>query len=127
MVKLPGRIVVKRGARNLGTADHRNSTAAPSQFAQALAPPLPSVLSLRSNSRLGFPGEPVLVGATPYKLQAASTRGSKGSLALKAGEPRDISANQGCNALGPSLVRSHPTVTPTETAASKRPNGEISA
>ncbi len=73
MVKCPGRIVVKRGARYFGRADHRNSTAAPSQFAQALAPPLPSVLSLRSNSRLGIPGEPALVGATSYKLQAAST------------------------------------------------------
>ncbi len=74
LVKLPDRIVVKRGARNLETADHRNSTAAPSQVAQALAPPLASVLSLRSNSRLGIPGEPALIGATSYKLQAASTR-----------------------------------------------------
>ena len=73
MVKLPGRIVAKRGARNLGMSDHRNSTAAPSRFAQALAAPLPSVLSLRSNSRLGIPGEPALVGATSYKLQAAAT------------------------------------------------------
>ncbi len=77
MLKLPGRIFVKHGARYLGRADHKNSTAAPSQFAQALAPPLPSVLSLRSNSRLGCPGEPALVGATSYKLQAAPTFKSK--------------------------------------------------
>ncbi len=77
MVKRPGRIFVKRGARYLGRADHRNSTAATSQFAQALAPPLPSVFSPRSNSRLGVPGEPALVGATSYKLQAAPTFKSK--------------------------------------------------
>ncbi len=77
MVKLPGRKFVKRGARYLGRADHRNSTAATSQFAQALAPPLPSALSPRSNSRLGFPGEPALAGAASYKLQAAPTFKSK--------------------------------------------------
>ena len=69
MVKLPGRIVVKRGARYLGKANQRNSTAAPSQLAQAFAFPLPSAVSLRSNSRLGFPGEPAL-----YKRRAASAR-----------------------------------------------------
>ena len=77
MLKLPGRIFVKHGARYLGRADHKNSTAAPNQFAQALAPPLPSVLSPRSNSRLGCPGEPALVGATSYNLQAAPTFKSK--------------------------------------------------
>ncbi len=77
MVKLPGRIFVKRSARYLGRADHKNSTTAPSQFAQALAPPLASVLSPRSDSRLGFPGEPALAGAASYKLQAAPTFKSK--------------------------------------------------
>ncbi len=77
MIKLPGRKFVKRGARYLGRADHKYSTAAPRQFAQALAPPRPSVLSLRSNSRLGCPGEPALVGATSYNLQAAPTFKSK--------------------------------------------------
>ena len=38
MVKLPGRIVVKRSARYLSKADQGNSTAAPSQLAQAFAP-----------------------------------------------------------------------------------------
>jgi len=69
LVKLPGRIVVKRSARYLGKADQGNSTAAPSQLAQAFAPPLPTAVSLRSNSRLGFPGEP-----PSYKLKAASAR-----------------------------------------------------
>ena len=69
MVKLPGRIVVKRSARYLGKADQGNSTAASSQLAQAFAPPLPTAVSLRSNSRLGFPGEP-----PSYKLNAASAR-----------------------------------------------------
>jgi len=85
LVKLPGRIVVKRGACYLGKADHRNSTVAPSQFAQAFALPLPSALSLRSNSRLGFPGEPALVGATSYKLQAAPAFKSKPPHAIAKG------------------------------------------
>ncbi len=67
MVKRPGRIIVERGARHLGKADQRNSTPAPSPFAPAFA------LSARSNSRLGFPGEPAVVDATSYKLQAAPT------------------------------------------------------
>ena len=67
MVKLPDRIVAKRGERYLGKADQRNFTAAP----------LPSALSPRSDARLGFPGEPALVGATSYKLQDAPTFKSK--------------------------------------------------
>ncbi len=61
MVKLPGAKVAERGSRRFGKADRGNSTAAP----------LPSAISPRSNSRLGFPGEPTLVGATSYKLQDA--------------------------------------------------------
>ncbi len=124
MVKPPGRIAVSRRARNLGTANHKHSTAAPSQFAGALAPSLPSVLSPRPSSRLGIPGEPAVVGASSYKLRAAFAQRPKGWRVLKDGESRDIGANQGRNAAGPSLVRRHPTVTPTETTASKQPKPE---
>jgi cytoskeletal protein CcmA (bactofilin family) len=67
LVKIPGAKVAERGSRRFGKADRGNSTAAP----------LPSALSPRSNSRLGFPGEPTLVGATSYKLQDAPTFKSK--------------------------------------------------
>lgn len=59
--------------RCLGEANRRNPIADPSQLAPALAAPLPSALSPRFNSRLGFPGKSTLVGATSYKLQDAPT------------------------------------------------------
>ena len=71
MVEFPRRIVVERGMRCLGEANRRNPIADPSQLAPALAAPLPSALSPRFNSRLGFPGKSTLVGATSYKLQDA--------------------------------------------------------
>ncbi len=126
MVKCPGRIVVRRSTRNFGTADHRNFAAAPSQFAQALASHRPPVSSLPSEFRLGSPGEPALVGATLYEPQAVLLRGSTRSLTLKAGEPLEVTSNQGCNALHPNRVRAHPSIASKETTVSKQPVGEIS-
>ena len=130
MVKRPGRIAVRRSARNSRTTGYRNSTAVPAQLAQALASPRPPVSSPPSNSRPGSSGEPAVVGATPYKPPAVSLRGSTRSLALKAGEPLEISSNQGCNALQPTRVLARsgiaPKEAPTATTASKQPNGEVS-
>ncbi len=126
LVKRPGRIAVRRSARNSRATDHRNSTAVPAQFAQALASARSPVSSPPSNSRLGSSGESALVGVTLYKPQAVSLRRSTRSLALNAGEPLEIRSNQGCNALQSNRVCDHPSIASIETAVSQQPVGEIS-